>query len=167
MSPKATKDNPLGLEPFEGQAVSELAINITGHNASINNSLQADVVLIEALKNVQHGDTVYVVLELTKVGAAMGAATKHDGWKRTDRFLATGGAVIDADQAVDVIAEQRDRVEEAIAAASGQSRLPGVSGTGNATETKDDGKDASVTPIKATAPKATAPKDGEKETTGS
>ena len=51
--------NPLGLEPYEGQAITELGIEIPGAAGGFREPLAVDETLIDMLKGVQHGDTIF------------------------------------------------------------------------------------------------------------
>lgn len=124
MSPRKTKDNPLGLEPFEGEAVTELGIEIPAAGGGFHKALDVDVSLLSVLAPVTKGDVVFAVLQLVKRDVKMKVATNHDGWKRVDIFTVSGAAIVDADMALTAIEEQRERVQLAIEAAEGIQRLP-------------------------------------------
>ena len=121
---KRTTANPLGLDPQEGMAVTEIAVNVLGSNAALNEPLKVDMVLIEVMKNMTHGDVVHAVVELTKEGFAHRKAVDHEGtWKRVDQYRVTGAAVVASDVAEEEIHAQRVRVQEALDAAAGQPPL--------------------------------------------
>ena len=109
--PRKTKDNPLGLEPYEGQVITELGIEIPSAAGGFRKPLECDESLLDVLAVVKHGDTIYAVLELCKKKVRHEPAESHDGWKRVDIFEVNGVAVIDQDLAYDQIVEQRDRVQ--------------------------------------------------------
>lgn len=124
MSPRKTKDNPLGLEPFEGEAVTEIGIEIPGAGGGFRESLDVDETLIDMLKGAQKGDTVYAVFQLSKLKVHMDPAKKHDGWRRVDIYGVDGVGVLDAETALASIEAQRERVRLAIEKAEGIQRLP-------------------------------------------
>lgn len=120
---EVTEENPLGLEPFEGEAVTELGITIPSAGGGFHEALSVDMRLIDLLKHCTRGDTVFAVFELVKVKANMEPAKDHDGWRRVDVFSVNGVAVIEPDQAVGVIQEQRDRVQAIKDNANGTPQL--------------------------------------------
>jgi hypothetical protein len=130
MSPRKTKDNPLGLDPVDGQAVTELGIEIPGAAGGFREPLDVDMTLIEGLKNVHQGDTIFCVLQLTKAKWRYQPAKNHDGLKRVDIFAVDGAAVVGAEFAEEAIHEQRERTREAIEATGGIQSM--VDGDGNA-----------------------------------
>ena len=120
---RKTKDNPLGLDPFEGEAVTELGLEIPSAGGGFHRPLEVDQTLLDVLAPVTAGDTVYAVLQLVKRDVKMKRAKDHDGWKRVDIFQVDGAAIVDPDFALGAIVEQRQRVQEAIDAASGQGTM--------------------------------------------
>ena len=104
-------DNPLGLDPFEGQAVTELGISIPSAGSGFSEPLEVDPTLIDLLKYVKAGDTIYAVFQLAKVKVHHDPAKNHDGWKRVDVFKVEGVAILDSDMAVEAIQAQRERVQ--------------------------------------------------------
>lgn len=123
MSPRKTRDNPLGLDPVEGEPVTELGIEIPGAAGGFRKPLDVDERLLSVLAPVTKGDVVFAVLQLVKRDFKMKSATNHDGWKRVDIFNVTGAAIVDADFALSAVEEQRERVQEAIDAAAAQSSM--------------------------------------------
>lgn len=116
--PRRTLENPLGLDPVEGEAITEIAVKILGQNVAFNKPLSVDVVLLEQMKGQTHGDVVYAVVELTRGGFDLKRATAHDGWKRVDSYTLSGMALASDEVAIGLVHEQRQRVELAIEAAN-------------------------------------------------
>lgn len=123
---RKTPGNPLGLPPFEGDAVTELGIVIPSAGGGFQEPLEVDTQLLDMLAPVTAGDKVYVVLELVKRSVIMKPAKEHDGWRRVDVFGVDGVAIIEAQQAIGVVQEQRRRVEIAKERALGITHLPGT-----------------------------------------
>lgn len=121
--PRKTNENPLGLEPFEGEAVTELGIEIPGAGGGFRDSLDVDMTLIDMLKGCTKGDTIYAVFQLSKKKVHMDPAKNHDGWRRVDIFDVDGVAIIEAEMAADAIQEQRERVQLLKEQAQGIQRL--------------------------------------------
>lgn len=138
MSPRKTKENPLGLEPYEGQAITELGIEIPGAAGGFREPLDMDETLLDMLKSVQHGDTVFAVLQLVKKKVRHQPAKTHDGWKRVDIFEVDGVGLVDADMALTAIEEQRDRVQVAKDKAAG--RLPMFNKDGSPADHSGEGE---------------------------
>ena len=117
-------NNPLGLEPVEGQAVSELGVKLAGTNGAFDQPLAVDAIIRNQLKGLQHGDTVYAVLQLVKGEFGYKPAKSHDGWKRVDTFDVVGVAVLLADSpAADAVDEQQQRVRQELEAKAGTQRM--------------------------------------------
>lgn len=124
MTPRKTLENPLGLDPYEGEAVTELGIEIPGAGGGFRESLAVDMTLVDMLKGCTKGDTIYAVLQLVKKKVHMDPAKDHDGWRRVDIFDVDGVAIIEAAAAVDVISAQRERVQLLKEQAQGIQRFP-------------------------------------------
>lgn len=120
---KKTAENPLGVEPYEGEAVTELGLEIPAAGGGFQPSLDVDVTLLDMLAGCTKGDVVYAVLELTKKQVKHREAKNHDGWRRIDIFKVNGVAIIDADMAVEAVQAQRERVVKALEAADGIQRV--------------------------------------------
>lgn len=114
-----TDDNPLGLEPQDGEAVTELGIEIPGAAGGFREPLDMDTTLLDMLAPVRKGDTIYVVMQLSKAKFRFQDAKSHDGLKRVDIFKVDGVAIVDGDSAESAIHEQRERVRRAIESAQG------------------------------------------------
>jgi hypothetical protein len=115
--------NPLGLEPYEGQAITELGIEIPGAAGGFREPLAVDETLIDMLKGVQHGDTIFAVFQLVKQKIRHEPAKDHDGWRRVDIFAVDGVGIVEAGLAEEAIREQRQRVQAALDAAEGKVPL--------------------------------------------
>jgi hypothetical protein len=123
MSPRKTKDNPLGLDPVDGQSVTEIGIEIPGAAGGFREPLDVDMTLIDGLKDVHQGDTIFCVLQLTKAKWRYQPAKNHDGLKRVDIFAVGGAAIVGAEFAEEAIHEQRERTREAAENAAGQGSM--------------------------------------------
>jgi hypothetical protein len=128
MSPRKTKDNPLGLEAVDGDAVTELGIEIPGAAGGFRKPLDVDTTLLDMLKDVKKGDTVFCVLQLAKSKFRYEDAKNHDGLRRVDIFKVDGVALVDADMALGSVQEQRERVQTAIDEAAAQNTMVDAKG---------------------------------------
>lgn len=115
--PRKTSENPLGLEPYEGMAVSEIGMEIPAAGGGLREPLECDMVTIDLLKKVTHGDHVFVLMELEKQKVRHQAAKTHDGWMRVDIYKPCFATVVQKGVAIDMLEETRLRVVEAQEAA--------------------------------------------------
>ena len=114
-------------------SVTELGVNILQQNRHFNEALMVDPVIQELMRNLQHGDSIFVVMELNEKSPSYVNAQDHDGWKHVDQLTTLGVAVLDGD-AADLVNEVRERVQLAMEAAAGVKRLP----LGDGEATPDD-----------------------------
>jgi hypothetical protein len=124
MKKKETDHNPLGLEPYTGEAVTELGVRIPSAGNPLREPLALDPTLMDGLKHLRAGDTIYLVLQCVKERVAYTRAKDHDGWKRVDILKVEGAAVVDADVALPAIDAQRQRIEDIKDEMEGRMRLP-------------------------------------------
>lgn len=128
MSPRKTKDNPLGLEAVDGEAVTELGIEIPGAAGGFRKPLDVDKTLLDMLAPVKRGDTIFAVLQLSKSKFRFEDAKNHDGARRVDIFKVDGVAIVDDDMALKAVEEQRQRVQTAIDEAAAQNTMVDAKG---------------------------------------
>jgi hypothetical protein len=125
MSPRKTQENPLGLPPYQGCAVTDVGVTIGNAGGGLHDPLEIDEIMKEKIANIQIGDTVYFLIRAdcnaTGYKPVKGA---EDRIRYLPGFHATDTTIIDSAWAVDAINEQRDRVTLLREQAEGTQRLP-------------------------------------------
>lgn len=122
---KVTSDNPLGLDPVDGMAVIQIAMEISNAAGGLNPALELDDTIIELLKNTTIGDTHYALLRIDKVKVRFQPALKQeDKLRRVDIFRCTDATIVENEWAVTAIREQQERLALKREEAEGTQRLP-------------------------------------------
>ena len=115
MSPRKTRDNPLGLEPeayLGRQAITRTRYGDPWRSRWIPRSARCGYNPARHARQGAAGrSTVYAVLQLSKLKWRFEPAKNHDGLKRVDIFKVDGAAIVDADMALGAVEEQRERVQ--------------------------------------------------------
>lgn len=109
-------DAPSTLDPFEGQPVLSVGIEIPGAAGGLRESLKIDPV------QLHHGDKVYVLLETTANKIRFDPEKDEDGWKRVHVLDVDAGMIVDADLVAEHMATQKARIAEAHAQAALEKR---------------------------------------------
>lgn len=122
---KTTSENPLGLDPMDGMAVIQIAMEISNAAGGLNPALELDDTIIALLKDVQIGDTKYALLRIDKVKTRFQPALKQeDKLRRVDIFRCTDATIVENEWAVMAIREQQERLALKREEAEGTQRLP-------------------------------------------
>lgn len=142
--PRKTNDNPLGLEAFDGSAVTKAGIEISNAGGGLHEALDVDTALAVNVAKTMIGDTRYVLLrcDCTKV-RYQPVPKNEDQMKRVAIFRCTDATMVEGEFAVDAINAQRDTIRAAQEKASGQLTMDGSGGA----DGDDDEHLASVTGI--------------------
>jgi hypothetical protein len=109
-------DAPTQLDPFEGQPVLSVGIEIPGAAGGLRDALKIDPV------QLRHGEKAYVLLETTTDKIRFDPDKDEDGWKRVHVLAVEQGMLVDADLVADHLATQRARIAEAHAQAALEKR---------------------------------------------
>lgn len=104
------------LDPFEGQPVLSVGIEIPGAAGGLRESLKIDPV------QLHHGDKVYVLLETTANKIRFDPEKDEEGWKRVHVLDVDAGMIVDADLVAEHMATQKARIAEAHATAALEKR---------------------------------------------
>lgn len=104
------------LDPFEGQPVLSVGIEIPGAAGGLRESLKIDPV------QLHHGEKVYVLLETTTDKIRFDPEKDEEGWKRVHVLAVEQGMLVDADLVAEHMAQQKARIAEAHAAAALEKR---------------------------------------------
>lgn len=129
MSPRKTRDNPLGLEPFGGCAVTKAGIEISNASGGLHSALEVDNALASNVARTDIGDMCYVLLrcDVTKV-RFQPVKGDEDQLRRVSIMRCTDATLVEGEFAVDAINSQRDRIREAEERLAGQMTLTGDGG---------------------------------------
>jgi hypothetical protein len=119
--------NPLGLEPYNGMAITNVAADIKNAGGGLGKVLEVDPRLAADLAGVQIGDTRYAVLRMDCVGHNHKPAKGDEGTLTiVPAFHVTDFALTDSKEARDLIAKQIEHIAKLRADAAeipGQGRL--------------------------------------------
>lgn len=109
-------DAPTQLDPFEGQPVLSVGIEIPGAAGGLREALKIDPV------QLRHGEKAYVLLETTTDKIRFDPEKDEDGWKRVHVLAVDQGMLVDADLVAEHLAQQRERIAAMHAAAALEKR---------------------------------------------
>lgn len=98
---------PVQLDPFEGQPVLSVGMEIPGAAGGLRESMKLDPV------QLHKGQRVYVVLETTVDKIRFDPVKDSDGWKRVHVLNAEQGMIVDADLVQAHLDEQKARIQAA------------------------------------------------------
>ena len=122
--PRKTRDNPFGLEPYQGQAIVGVGIEISNAAGGLNDPLDVDESMQAMVAKLTIGDTAYVLLRCDVVKDKHQPMTRReDSLKYVPVMRATDATLIDAKWAVEAINDQRDRVTRAKEALDGVTQM--------------------------------------------
>ena len=106
--------NPLGLEPYQGCAVTEVGVVITNAGGGLHAPLEVDQMVSSDLGAVQIGDTKFFLLRCDCIKAEYETITgAEDERKYVPKFRCTDATIVDGDWAIDAINAQWDRIRVA------------------------------------------------------
>lgn len=108
---------PTTLDPFEGQPVLSVGIEIPGAAGGLRESLKIDPL------QLRHGERVFVVLETTVDKIRFDPVKDSDGWKRVHVLAAVQGMIVDASVVEAQLDENRRLIEAAKRAQTGEANL--------------------------------------------
>lgn len=116
--------NPLGLEPYHGQAVTAVGVTISNAGGGLHEPLEVDLEMIDKLANIEIGDTVYFLIRADCNGVGYKPVKGDEGTLRyIPGFHATDTTIIDDEWAVKAINEQREKIQRLKDEAEGKLRL--------------------------------------------
>ncbi len=107
---------PTQLDPFEGQPVLSVGIEIPGAAGGLREALKIDPV------QLRHGEKAYVLLETTTDKIRFDPDKDEDGWKRVHVLAVEQGMLVDEDLVAEHLATQKARIAEARAAEALEKR---------------------------------------------
>lgn len=107
---------PTQLDPFEGQPVLSVGIEIPGAAGGLREALKIDPV------QLRHGEKAYVLLETTTDKIRFDPDKDEDGWKRVHVLAVEQGMLVDGDLVAEHLATQKARIAEAHAQAALEKR---------------------------------------------
>lgn len=123
--PRKSRENPLGLEPFQGEPVKAVGVEITNASGGLQDPLDIDPEMIEQVAKVQIGDTRFFLLRSDCVKVRYQPVKGDEGsLKYVPIFRCTDATMIDAEWAIDAINNQRDTITRLREEAEGITRLP-------------------------------------------
>lgn len=125
MSPRKSAENPLGLEPHHGCAVTAVGVTISNAGGGLHDPLEVDEDMISTVASVKIGDTVFFLIRADCNGDGFKPIKgAEDRLRYIPSFHATDTTIIDAVWAVEAINNQRDKIERLREEAEGKQRLP-------------------------------------------
>jgi hypothetical protein len=128
---KKSDMNPLGLEPYQGCAVTAVGIKISNAGGGLHDPLEVDEDMIEQVAHIMIGDSVYFLIRADCNGVAyVPVKGAEDRRRYIPSFHATDTTLVDDEWAIQKINEQRDKIQRLRDEAEG--KLPMFDGAGNA-----------------------------------
>lgn len=116
--------NPLGLEPFQGCAVTGVGVTVSNAGGGLHDPLEIDPEMIESVAKISIGDSVYLLVRADCNGVSYKPVKGNEDQVRyVPSFHATDTTFVEDEWAVKVINEQRDRIERLREQAQGKQRL--------------------------------------------
>jgi hypothetical protein len=121
---KKSDMNPLGLEPFQGCAVTAVGVTVSNAGGGLHDPLEVDPELIESIANIQIGDSVYLLIRADCNGVSYKPVKgDEDKIRYVPSFHATDTTIIDDEWAVEKINAQRDKIQRLRDEAEGKQPL--------------------------------------------
>lgn len=120
-----SEENPLGLEPVQGCAVTKVGMEITNAGGGFQDPLDVDDAVIDAIAKVQIGDTIYGLMRLDCIKFRYQPVKSHeDQLMYVPIFRCTDATPVDNSLGATMINEQRDIIARRREEALGTQRLP-------------------------------------------
>lgn len=124
-SRKKSSENPLGLDPVQGCAVTAVGMEITNAGGGFQDPLEIDESVIETIAKVQIGDTIYGLMRLDCVKFRYQPRKGYeDQLQYVPIFRCTDATPVEPGLGAQMINEQRDIIMRLREQAEGTQRLP-------------------------------------------
>jgi hypothetical protein len=111
--PRQTKENPLGLPSFQGQAIKTVGVEITNASGGLQDPLDIDPAMIGEVAKVTIGDTRFFLLRADCTKVRYQPVKGDEGaLKYVPIFRCTDATMVDSQWAVDALQDQSDRLAQ-------------------------------------------------------